>query len=177
VVDGVPQLIMISAAVGGDCLPCSVNYCILVSGPEGWSLVTAEHIRSADDLHDCLVLFSSRAWNSIDSELWRSGGVDVVQIRQSASGDWGFISKSLDLVGVVEHLVLLSVAQRSVAFIIFAFNLIALFFFFLILFLLMVIIVVVALWQLLSFLCVFPCRYQDHNLEGVLPHEERTEGS
>jgi hypothetical protein len=178
VVDGVPLLIMISAAVGGDCLPCSVNYCILVSGPEGWSLVTAEHIMSADDLHDCLVLFSSRARNSVDSELWRSGGVDVVQqIPQSASGDRGFISKSLDLVGVVEHIVLLSVAQRSVVFIIFAFNLIALFFFFLILFLLMVIIVVVALWQLLSFLCVFSCRYQDHNLEGVLPYQERTEGS
>jgi hypothetical protein len=35
VIDGVPQLIMISAAVGGDPLPCSVSYCILVSGPEG----------------------------------------------------------------------------------------------------------------------------------------------
>jgi hypothetical protein len=58
VIDGVPQLIMISVAIGGDCLPCSVSYCILVSGPEGWTLVTAEHVRSADDLHDCLVLFS-----------------------------------------------------------------------------------------------------------------------
>jgi hypothetical protein len=61
VVDVVPQLIMISAAVGGDCLPCNVSYCILVSGHEGWSLVMAEHIRFIDDLHDCLVLFSSRA--------------------------------------------------------------------------------------------------------------------
>jgi hypothetical protein len=78
VVDGVPQLIMISSAVGGDRLPCSVSYCILVSGPEGWSLVSAEHIGSADDLHDCLVLFSARAWNSLDSELWRSGDVDAV---------------------------------------------------------------------------------------------------
>jgi hypothetical protein len=61
VVDGVPQLVMISAAVNGDCLPCSVSYCILVSGPQGWTLVTAEHIRSADVLYYCLVLFSSRA--------------------------------------------------------------------------------------------------------------------
>jgi hypothetical protein len=35
VIDGVPQLIMISAAVGGDHLPYNVSYCILVSGPEG----------------------------------------------------------------------------------------------------------------------------------------------
>jgi hypothetical protein len=69
----------------------------------------------------------------------------------------------------VEHLILLGVAQRSVVFIIFAFNLVALFFFFLVLFLLMVIIVVVILRQLLSFLRVFSCRYRDHNIEGVLP--------
>jgi hypothetical protein len=78
VVDGVPQLIMISSVVGGDRLPCSVSYCILVSGPEGWSLVSAEHIGSTDDLHYCLVLFSARARNSLDSELWWSGDVDVV---------------------------------------------------------------------------------------------------
>jgi hypothetical protein len=35
VINGVPQLIMIYAVVGADGLPCSVNYCILVSGPEG----------------------------------------------------------------------------------------------------------------------------------------------
>jgi hypothetical protein len=79
VVDGVLQLVMLSGTVGGDCLPCSISYCILVSGPEGWSLVTAEHIRSADDLDNCLVLFSSRARNSLDSKLWRSGDVDAVQ--------------------------------------------------------------------------------------------------
>jgi hypothetical protein len=67
VVDGVPQLIMIYSVVGGDRLPCSVIYCILVSGPEGWSLVSAEHIGSTDDLHDCLVLFSARVRNSLDS--------------------------------------------------------------------------------------------------------------
>jgi hypothetical protein len=78
VIDGVPQLVMISTAVGGDRLPCSISYCILVSGPEGWTLVSAEHIRSTDDLHDCLALFSTRAWNSLDSELWRSGDVDAV---------------------------------------------------------------------------------------------------
>jgi hypothetical protein len=79
VVDSVPQLVMISMAIGGDRLPCSVSYCILVSGPEGWSLVSAKHIGSAKDLHDCLVLFSAWAQNSLDSELWRSGDVDVVQ--------------------------------------------------------------------------------------------------
>jgi hypothetical protein len=66
-------------AIGGDCLPCSVSYCILVSGPEGWTHVSAEQIRSADDLHDCLVLFSARAQNSLDSKLWWSGDVDAVQ--------------------------------------------------------------------------------------------------
>jgi hypothetical protein len=102
VIDSVPQLIMIPAAVGGDRLPCSVSYCILVSGPEGWTLVSAEHIRSTDDLHDCLVLFLARVWNSLDIELWRSCDVDAVkQIPQSASGDRGFISKSFDLIGVV----------------------------------------------------------------------------
>jgi hypothetical protein len=79
VVDSVPQLIVISTAVGGDCLPCSVSYCILVSGPKGWTLVSAEHIGSIEDLHDCLVLFSSRARNSLDSKLWRCGDVDAVQ--------------------------------------------------------------------------------------------------
>jgi hypothetical protein len=34
VIDDVPQLVMISAAVGGDRLPCSVSYYIQVSGPE-----------------------------------------------------------------------------------------------------------------------------------------------
>jgi hypothetical protein len=147
VVDGVPQVIMTSVAIGGDCLPSSVSYCILVSCPKGWSLVTAEHIRSADDLHDCLVLFSSMAWNSLDFDLWQSGDVDAVQqIPQSVSADRGFISISLDLIGIMEHLILLGVAQTSVVFIIFAFNLIAVFFFFLILFLLKVIVVVVILW-------------------------------
>jgi hypothetical protein len=69
---------MISVAVGDDCLPCSISYCILASGPEGWSLVSAEHIRSAKDTHDCLILFSVKARNSLDSELWRSGDVDAV---------------------------------------------------------------------------------------------------
>jgi hypothetical protein len=78
VVDGVPKLVTISVDVGGDRLPSSVSYCILVSGPEGWSLVSTEHIGSAKDLHDCLVLFSARARNSLDSELWWSGDVDAV---------------------------------------------------------------------------------------------------
>jgi hypothetical protein len=61
VIDGVLQLIMIFAVVCGDHLPCNISYCILVSGSESCTLVMAEHIRSAEDLHDCLVLFSSRA--------------------------------------------------------------------------------------------------------------------
>jgi hypothetical protein len=161
VIDSVPQLIMISAVVGGDCL---------LSGPEGWTLMTAEHIRSTDDFQDCIVLFLCRVRNSLDSKLWWSGDADAVQqIPQSASGDRGFISKSLDLIGVVELLFLLGAAQRSIVFIIFAFSLVALFFFLVVFFLLMVIDVIVVLRQLLSFLRVFSCWYRDHNLEGVLP--------
>jgi hypothetical protein len=114
--------------------------------------VSVEHIGSTDDLHDCLVLFSARARNSLDSKLWRSGDVDVVQqIFQSANGDQGFIAKSFDLVGVVECLVLLGVAPRSVVFIFFAFSLVATFFFFLIVFFLLLVMVVVLRHQL-SFL-------------------------
>jgi hypothetical protein len=129
--------------------------------------VLAEHIGSTDDLHDCLVHFSARAHNSLDSKFWRSGDVDVVQqILQSASGDRGFISKSFDLVDVVECLVLLSIAPRSVVFTFFAFSLVAIFFFFIVFFLLLVMVVV--LRHRLSFLRVFPCQYCDHNLEWFL---------
>jgi hypothetical protein len=168
VVDGVPQLIMIPSVVGDDHLPCSVSYCILVSGPEGWSLVLAEHIGSTDDLHYCLVHFSAKARNSLDYEFFRSGDVDVVQqISQSASGDRGFIPKSFDLIGVVECLILLGVAPRSVVFIFFVFSLVAIFFFFFIIFFLLLVMVVV-LRHRLSFLRVFPYRYCDHNLEWFL---------
>jgi hypothetical protein len=174
VVDGVPQLVMISVAIGGDCLPCSVNYCILVSALEGWSLVSAEHIGSAEDLYDCLILFSARARNSLDSELWWSGDVDAVkQIPQSASRDRGFISKSFDLIGIVERLVLLGVAPRSAVFTIFTFSLVALFFFFLVVFFLpMIVIVVIVLWQLWLFywcsLRFLSLRCHDHNLKWFL---------
>jgi hypothetical protein len=131
--------------------------------------VSAEHIRSTDDLHDCLVLFSARAQNSLDSEPWQSGDVDKVQqIPQSVGGNRGFISKSFDLIGVMERLILLDVAPRSVVFLFFAFSLVALFFLFLIVFF-PLLDMVVNLWHMLSFLHVFPCRYYDHNLEGVLP--------
>jgi hypothetical protein len=79
VVDGILQLIIIFVVVGGDRLPCSISYCIMVSGSKSWTLVTAEHIRSTVDLHNCLILFSSRAQNSLDSDLWRSGDIDAVQ--------------------------------------------------------------------------------------------------
>jgi hypothetical protein len=104
----------------------------------------AEHIRSIEDLHDCLVLFPSRARKPLDSEFRLSGDVEVVQqIPQPAGGDQGFISGGLDLVSIVERLVLLSVAQGTVVFIISAFSLVALFFFFLIVFFLPMIVVVV----------------------------------
>jgi hypothetical protein len=132
--------------------------------------VTAKHVRSADDLHDCLVLFSSRARNSLDSELWRSGDIDAVhQIPQSTNGDRGFISKSLDLIGTVERLILFGIASRSVVFIFFAFSLVSVFFFFLLIVVFLLIVMVIVLRQLLNFLRVFSCRYCDHNLEGVLP--------
>jgi hypothetical protein len=159
---------MISSVVGGDRLPYSVSYCILVSGFEGWSLVSAEHIGSTDDLHYCLVLFSTRAQNSLDSEFRSSGDVDVVQqIPQSTSGDRGFISKSFDLIGVMEYLVLLGVAPRSVVFIFFTFSLVATFFFFFIVFFFLLVMVMV-LRHRLSFLRVFPSRYCDHNLKWIL---------
>jgi hypothetical protein len=59
VVDGVPKLVLISAAAGGDRLPSSISYCIVTSGPKGWSLVLTGHIGSDEDLHDCLILFSA----------------------------------------------------------------------------------------------------------------------
>jgi hypothetical protein len=83
VVDGVPKLVVISAAVGGDRLPCSVSYCILASGPEDWFLVSAENIRPTDGLHDWLVLFLTRARNSLDSKL--CGVVMLMQFSKSLS--------------------------------------------------------------------------------------------
>jgi hypothetical protein len=68
----------------------------------------------------------------------------VQQIPQSAGGEWGFISKSFDLVGVKERLVPLGVAPRSVVFIFFAFNLVSLFFFLLLVFFLPLVVVIVS---------------------------------
>jgi hypothetical protein len=75
----------------------------------------------------------------------------------------------------MEHLILLDVVLRSVVFIFFAFSLAALFFFFHIVFFLLLVMVVV-LRHMLSFLRVFPCRYCDHNLEGVLPLRNMLKG-
>jgi hypothetical protein len=71
------------------------------------------------------------------------------QIPQSTSGDQGFISKSFDFIGVMEYLVLLGLAPRSVVFIFFAFNLVAILFFSFIVFFLLL---VVVLWHWLSLL-------------------------
>jgi hypothetical protein len=54
VIEGVLQLVMIYVVVGGERLPCSVSYCILVSGSESWTLVMADHNRSM------IALYSSR---------------------------------------------------------------------------------------------------------------------
>jgi hypothetical protein len=163
---------MIYVVVGGDHLPCSISSCILVCGSESWTLVMTEHIRSAEDLHDCLVLFPSRVQNSLNSKFRLSDDVEVVQqIPRPAGVDRGFISGGLDLIGVTERLILLGVGQGSVVFIISAFSLVALFlFFFLVVFFLpMIVVVVIVPRQLLSFLCVSSYRYCDHNHEGVLP--------
>jgi hypothetical protein len=59
--------------------------CHAASATASWKVVLkagpllAEHIWSAEELHDCLILFSARAQNSLDSELWQSGDVDAVQ--------------------------------------------------------------------------------------------------
>jgi hypothetical protein len=69
----------------------------------------------------------------------------------------------------VEHLVLLGVAPRSVVFIFLAFSLVAFFFFFFDIVFFPLLVMVIILQHMLSFLHVFPYRYNDHNLEGVLP--------
>jgi type IV secretory pathway VirB6-like protein len=136
---------MILAVVGGDGLPCSITYYSLVSGSESYTLVAAQHIGSTEDLHNCLVLFSSREQNSLDSELWWSYDANAVQqFPQSAGGNQGFISIGLDLIHDVVLFLLLEIAQRSVVLIIFILLLVA-FFLLLILFLLMVVVVVVIL--------------------------------
>jgi hypothetical protein len=71
------------------------------------------------------------------------------QISQSVSGDRGFISKSFDFIGVVEYLVILGIALRSVVFILFAFSLVAIFIFSFIVFFLLL---VGVLWHRLSLL-------------------------
>jgi hypothetical protein len=125
--------------------------------------VTADQARSTKDLHTYLLLFFSRVGNSLDSELWRSGDVDVVQqIPQYVSGEHGFIYSGLDLIGILIHLLLLGITQGSVVLIIFVFILVPFFF------ILMVVVMVVILWQLLSFLRVFSHRYCDHDLKGIL---------
>jgi hypothetical protein len=98
--------------------------------------VVAQHIGSAEDLHNCHVLLLSRAQNSLDSKLWRSGDDDAVQqFPQSTGGNRGFISVGLDLIRDVELFLLLKIAQMSVVLIIF---LLIAFFLRLVLFLLMV---------------------------------------
>jgi hypothetical protein len=132
-------------------------------------LVVAQQIGSAEDLHNCLVLFSFRLQNSLDSKLCRSDDANAVQqFPQSAGGNQGFIFACLDLICDVVLFLLLEITQRSVVLIIFIFRLLATLFLLLVLFLLMVIIVVVVLWQLLSFLRVFCHKCRDHYLKVVL---------
>jgi hypothetical protein len=104
----------------------------------------ADHIRSTKDLHDCLVLFLSRAWNSLDSKLWQSGDVDAIQqVPQPADGDQSFISGGLDLIGVTVHLLLFRITQGSVVIFIFVFILVVFFFFSLMAFFFFIMIIVI----------------------------------
>jgi hypothetical protein len=88
----------------------------------------------------------------------------------------GLHFQNFDLIGIVELLVLLGVAPRSVVSIIFEFSLVALFFFFffflVVFFLPMIVIVVVVLRQLWLFyrcsLRFLSLRCHDHNLEWFL---------
>jgi hypothetical protein len=99
VVDGVPQLVMISVVVGGDCLPCSVGYCILVSGPLRISIIA---------------LYSSQPGRGILLIL-NSGGV-VILMRFSKS--LSLFSKSLSLpvgMGASFPKVLISSASLNVS--------------------------------------------------------------
>jgi cellulose synthase/poly-beta-1,6-N-acetylglucosamine synthase-like glycosyltransferase len=173
VIDRILHLVMICVVVGSDCLPCSVSYCNSVRCSESWTLVPADHTRPIEDLHDCFVIFPTWAQNSFDSKHWRSGDINMVQhIPQSVDGDQSFISSSLDLVGIVVHLLLLEIAQRSAVLIIFS---LIIFFFIVVLMVIVVVIVVVVaivLRQLLSFfaffLSFFSHRYHDHDLKRIL---------
>jgi hypothetical protein len=144
VIDRVLQLAMMRAIVGGDCLPCSVSYCISVSCFESWTLVPTDHTRPVEDLHDCFLLFLPWAWNSLDSKLRRSGDVDAVQqIPQSTGGDRSFISDGLDLVSIAVHLLILEINQRSVVLIIFIFSLVVFIFFFILMVIAIAVVVVI----------------------------------
>jgi hypothetical protein len=142
--------------------------------------VLADHIRPVEDLHDCFVLLPPWVWNSLDSELLRSGDVSVVQqIPQSTGGDQSFIFDSLYLISLMIHLLLLRVVQRSVVLIIFYFSLLVFFFLLVIVIVVVVIVLIVMvvtvaiilrqLWSFYHcFLSVFSCRYHDHDLERIL---------
>jgi hypothetical protein len=74
----------------------------------------------------------------------RLGDVDAVQqIPQSAGGDRSFISDGLYLIGLVVHLLLLRVTQRSVVLIVFVFILVVFFFILVIIVVVVVLIVMV----------------------------------
>jgi hypothetical protein len=140
--------------------------------------VSANHTRPIEDLHDCFALFSSRARNSLDYELWWSGDVDAVQqIPQSTSGDRTFIFGGLDLIGIVIHLLIFGITQGCVVLIIFVFIPIAFFFSNLVVFFFLLMIIVIVLRYLLSFfhrfLSFLSRRYHDHieESQAVTPAE------
>jgi hypothetical protein len=134
--------------------------------------VPDDHIRPIKDPHSCFVLFPLQTWNSLDSKVWRSGNVDAVQqIPQSAGRDRGFTSRGLYPIGMMIHLLLFRITQGSVILIVFVFILVV-FFFISLMVIVVVPIVVIILWQLLSFCrsswSVFPRKYHDHDIKGVL---------
>jgi hypothetical protein len=83
VVDSVPQLIMISMAIGGDGLPCSVSYRILVSGPEGWSLCWLSTLDLL--MISTIALHSSQSGHEILLILNSSGVVMLMRFSKSLS--------------------------------------------------------------------------------------------
>jgi hypothetical protein len=117
-----------------------------------------------------ITLYSSLPGHEILLILNSGGVVMFMRFSKSFSllvGIGASFSKSFDLVSVVEHLVFLDVALRSVVFIIFTFILVA-FFFFLLIVLFLFLVMVMVLRHRLIFLRVFPCRYCDHNRERFI---------
>jgi hypothetical protein len=112
VIDRVLQLVMICAVVGGDCLLCSVSYCISVCCSESWTLVPTDHTRKISMIalysyrprHETLLILNSRG--VVMSMQFRKSCSLSVGIRASflvvfiSSASWYIFSFSESLKGV-----------------------------------------------------------------------------